>query len=797
MELVDANTKNYVFLTLSQFNEKQRLVRTRVSMRRDQPFWDGGNSYICCESFRVTASPSQGGLYYKIFPASWYMGCSLLREATHAPLANTYELVQQAGTASTGIGMGRAINAGNVSFDPAAEAANAELYIQAVKLDNTREDINTPDPTTIQGLLNKWVNHYYLTKGAWIRLQIPAGADQTNPGYYGGPLTESPSNFLNGNGFGPDRLYYPELKSTQYDTPSFRGYLQAIGHLQAPPTLPGVARFALFPQPNAPAGTKIDASEKELFEQNLGSAMVLQQRTTDAAPHLFDPRLKGAAMTVYGLLGMEYLLEKRIFDGQAADDKTVAKMSGKPRYAIKYSEFKVGAVCWVDIPLGGGPQTERVYGTISAFPNDYAPIIEDHYCYSMYMMASVDLYNLLHSGWASNDPNQALFAASCFAGCYDDTPICRAISYNVSFPIKSSNNLGIAGANDSHWDFNTAKVLLSNRHRNGDEKLCVRRPGQQAPRYMFTPNEMFYAFNKKEQGVDLPYKLQTDENGGFVIRWHDDHLNPGTNFVISVELSQELGLNEYFEYEREVFLGEQSVDKFYVQQDTRYPWMQDSQVTMWINRSDLSTTDPVGGDDPKWTPAPAQPAVNPDFGNAPDLWDIGGTKYQFITSHQNTWDSYESQTARVYPLVETDSDGVKFLNYRDLPVDGRIGNTQQVSVESFSTYSEITIVIPNLPFQSMLGTNSDERILASLRLPFGNGTANDVNGEVTNTTFSYYGDLIFNTLASRSYLKVTTDQQLYDCDVEVRLIRRDGEMDVMQLPYKGEFQVKLRLLQTQ
>ena len=62
MELVDANTKNYVFMTLSQYNDKQKLERTRVSMRRDQPFWEGGNSYICCESFRITASPSKGGL---------------------------------------------------------------------------------------------------------------------------------------------------------------------------------------------------------------------------------------------------------------------------------------------------------------------------------------------------------------------------------------------------------------------------------------------------------------------------------------------------------------------------------------------------------------------------------------------------------------------------------------------------------------------------------------------------------------------------------------------------------------
>ena len=81
MELVDANTKNYLFLTMSQYNDQDKLVRARVSMRRDQAFWQGGNSFIACESFRISAAPSQGGLYYTILPGDFYIG-AVNRETT-------------------------------------------------------------------------------------------------------------------------------------------------------------------------------------------------------------------------------------------------------------------------------------------------------------------------------------------------------------------------------------------------------------------------------------------------------------------------------------------------------------------------------------------------------------------------------------------------------------------------------------------------------------------------------------------------------------------------------------------
>jgi hypothetical protein len=304
---------------------------------------------------------------------------------------------------------------------------------------------------------------------------------------------------------------------------------------------------------------------------------------------------------------------------------------------------------------------------------------------------------------------------------------------------------------------------------------------------------MFLMFNKDDPKIGrLPYQLQTDENGGFVIHWSDKGIRPANTFKISIALSEELGLDGRFAYDVERFIGQEGTDEFQVLKKTTEPWSTEEEYTTWLPRSALSTSKT------EWLPAPVNlPNVSYSTGEAPVLYDRDGNGYYYVSSHVSMRDTYENVTEYIYPTVEVDQYGELFYEFHDLPSVGKFGNTQHVSVESFSTYSEITIVIPNLPFQSMLGTSSDERILASLRLPFMNGTGNDEQGKVTNTTFGYYGDLIFNTLSSRSYLKVTTDQQLYDCDVEVRLIRRDGQMDVMKLPYKGEFQVKLRLLQTQ
>jgi hypothetical protein len=181
-----------------------------------------------------------------------------------------------------------------------------------------------------------------------------------------------------------------------------------------------------------------------------------------------------------------------------------------------------------------------------------------------------------------------------------------------------------------------------------------------------------------------------------------------------------------------------------------------------------------------------------------ELCAVGLDQYNILSIQSAQTEIGQNYDSRLMPqLVYSDNGEFQLYQYSGLPTKGQIRNTGQISVESWGTFSMINLVIPNIPFQSMLGGESDARILASLRLPFQYTTANAVTGAVTNTGFSYYGDLLFNSDSSRSYLRITTDQQLFDCDVEARLIRRDGSMEIMQIPYKGQFQVKLRLLQTQ
>ncbi|HHZ63897.1 MAG TPA: hypothetical protein EYN51_00085 [Flavobacteriales bacterium] len=656
---------------------------------------------------------------------------------------------------------------------------------------------NTADPTIIQSYLAKWANHYHLTKGTWIQFQTYTnGADNNSVGWYAGRLAQSPSASMSGNGFGPSRLYYPRLVlSSQYAA----DMLQAFGKLVAGDTTePFAMDYLLKPQPGSNSVTGI---EKNIVTTALGSGMRLQLRVKHLAPKLWDLPIYGTFFRVMGIQDTEYNFQARFFSGDN-QDVNMGVRTGAPLRPMYYNEYKVGSACWVIIgaqdPLSF--PAGKYYGTITKTTG--FDTVDGYTAYPLHLTGTAALKTLLTDTVISHNDRLNL-AEGDLMGCHDDVPVALGITCNTNFKVTEDYNLGVkdpAQGAPGLWDFTDAQVWFAS-DPHADEILCIRNPGLDGPRYMYTPNEMFYAFNRPEPNYgDLPYKLQTDENGGFVIHWNDNKPNPGTNFIISCDLSQELGLNEYFEYNSETFLSHKAEDKFFLLKQLREPWLEDQQITVWLNRSDMSTTNPiysVTNRTPAWTPAPPQPVQEGAFGSGPSLWDRQGQAYVYISNHQYSRDRYENETNRLYPVIHTDENGVDYFSYNDLPAVGRIGNTQMVSVESFSTYSEITIVIPNLPFQSMLGTSSDSRILASLRLPFINGTVNDFNGEVLNTTFGYYGDLIFNTLSSRSYLKVTTDQQLYDCDVEVRLIRRDGEMDVMKLPYKGEFQVKLRMLQTQ
>ena len=790
MELVDANTKNYVFLTLSQFNDKQRLVRTRVSMRRDQPFWDGGNSYICCESFRVTSSPNQGGLYYKVFPYNWYMGCDLAHGDPNENPADDQDYQPITVPAREGHypwDAAKSCYAGDMIARLQGDTAIMEgnFYIQG-GLPTAGTDFPSNDPTVVRAYLNKFCNEHALTKGTWVQLTSQDdGHDGLHSATAWGRLSFPPSTRMTGNGLGPSTMYYPDFEMTTATQASVKALIPELIQRPAAAGLKIPMNLQMKP---IPGQSVLTGEEVEIVTKELGKGLFIQARTRYSlagAPEWNAPMGGGAMFQVMGIQGVAYKFQNRFFQAGNTDTQ-IGTHDTAPKRQMKYASLTPGAVCWIDIKDDEDFEDGRYYGSIVSVPQLESGQFPLH-------TEALAQFKAYVATLSEDQIDHLLQQRFMLTTTIDALP--NAICAPFEMVVQQSDNCGPIEDlpdEDSAWQFGQADVEMA-VYPNQDMLSCIRRPGSEGDRYIYTPNEMFLEFNKEEPNIGkLPYSLQTDENGGFVIHWDDTLSRPSTTFRISIALSEELGLLGYFQYDVERYSGHTSRDEFQVLKQATQPWLVDDKFTTWLPRSELSTSNT------EWVPAPpVEPNVSYTTGEAPLLYDRDGNAYYYVSTHMSTSDMYENSVARIYPTVEADEYGELFYEYHDLPTKGKITNTQQVSVESFSTYSEITLVIPNLPFQSMLGTSSDERILASLRLPFINGTGNDYSGAVTNTTFGYYGDLIFNTLASRSYLKITTDQQLYDCDVEVRLIRRDGQMDVMQLPYKGEFQVKLRLLQTQ
>ena len=804
MELVDANTKNYVFLTLSQYNAEKELVRTRVSMRRDQPFWEGGNSYICCESFRVSSSPSQGGLYYKIFPKEWYMGCKFPQDTEVEPAVDDDDAWEAPLIIPTGAGthqVGQMLIGVPSVFTNQNQTCSTRVNVWGVASDAplSMDALQTQDPIILRTYFEKYCNQYFLGNRSWVRLNSSTGIDVNNPGRLVGRLKGNPLNSLTANGLGPDHMYFPDIAvgGVVEVTVSALNVLTTLTKEEARVSPIEVCFRCYAQRHNEQSQTGMSSAEHANLLQQLGKELCVQLRTSHAYPKAWQPVMYGALFKILGLSGVTYHFQQQFFEDTNVDpdDTTVGFCNTAPKFPMRYNKFEAGALCWMVVPIDNDTYTPGTYyGTIGDTNGNLTGT--DFYGSTGHLQICVHLhitdagYDLIKTGAASTLTGKTQLLDNMMILTVGPEAVNQAFHTSIEFDWSQQQNV-IDGSNPLN-----APAIQDNpsiqfaANRNAIQGISIRRPDK----YIYTPNEMFYAFNEKEliqdKYVNLPYNLQTDENGGFTIWWDAVDVQ-SDEFVIAVDLSDSLGLNPWFEYETEEKMGEVAYNMALVSRVNTDSHLGETVRPIWVEHNSLSSSGPRSPF--AYVPLPPPAGV----AGAPLVVWLDGVEYTYIRHHQFVENQLRMVTHKRLPTLATDDDGVEYYHYTNLASVGRITNTQMVSVESFSTYSEITIVIPNLPFQSMLGTNSDERILASLRLPFENGTTNSYDGAVSSSTFAYYGDLIFNTLPSRSYLKVTTDQSLYDCDVEVRLIRRDGEMDVMQLPYQGEFQVKLRLLQTQ
>ena len=853
MELVDANTKNFLYLTLSQYNDQLNPVRCRVSMRRDQPFWGGGNSFIACESFRVSASPNPGGLYYKIIPHDWYIGATItapvpLRIANNGPAIPAGFLAHNipstpAWSDPNGDHDPRyaeqhvratEISATNIGTDAAPNYSELRLRLGVASLTNDiadppvlYNDFYSSDPEIIKEHIGKFLNHYKISKGAWIKIRNEISAITPKKDWIG-QIQTAPSIELRGGGFGPDGMDYQNFTITNIAAcqNAIGGHAHVVeeDHTYRPPFVMDIQLTPNDPTLNTPTAIQL-----EEFWSNIGGSVQGFVKSVGQSPG--PPGVDVAERNRWWPIcdstdfcrffcpaGCTLRGPNAMFAGGTPNLNIANVANAMPKFPIYWKgPFEVGTEFSMTVPINyatGGPQQGMCVGIAPLVPGTtYHGLVHElsdsvvaaGATASMVTYMTDDAYthivdakiNLVGQSFSTKRDlclNSELVISKGYRfGSMTDIyvngvqisyeehrPVAQSIGAELVIKTVATDNVYnpmFAGANSDDVTF-----VLSQTTDN----VILRRPASENDFYCYTPNEFFYAFNKPlyanhSKEIDLPYAIQTDENGGFVIRWRSvDPANPSSELIVSVALVTALGLNPWFEYETE---GPRSIvtkDMYYV----KYPLTSDFR---WIKRTDLSNHVPS---------QPFHPPNNPpNIGG--NLWDRSGTLVHYIDHRHIDQNMYSSVTRRIYPDMETDEFDQDYYIWRDLPESGRITNTQQVSIESFATFSEITIVIPNLPFQPMLGTNTDERILASLRMPFEYSTGNEYNGQVEFTGFTYYGDLIFNTEPSRSYLKVTTDQQLYDCDCEVRLIERDGTMHVMELPYKGEFQIKLRMLQTQ
>ena len=147
-------------------------------------------------------------------------------------------------------------------------------------------------------------------------------------------------------------------------------------------------------------------------------------------------------------------------------------------------------------------------------------------------------------------------------------------------------------------------------------------------------------------------------------------------------------------------------------------------------------------------------------------------------------------------------DGLEYLEWKN-PIKGAyLGNDNTVSVGSFSIYENIRLVATGFGFQPFIVAGAQEAVLSELRLPFSN-SASLVYGEgenqitVTDTTSVFYGDVIYQAPPSgHQYLRLNSQQPIYDMTIEARLIPRDPDQpaEIVMLGFSDVFQVKLRFV---
>ena len=778
MELVSANTKDFMYMTMSQYNELETSVPARVRIRRDQPFWQGGNSYLACEAFRITCSPSQDGLYYKRIPNEWYIQARRrLRSGNKGSDAqgNAYPWVTPRDTQN------QCINP-----DPRIVTLPTPTLPAILSFDHKVSNLAGDDapPTKDPATLLQQLGAIQQTISSGQEVRVSYDDEKSSPQYTYATVVNDFMGSLRGRGFGPKGLYFPQMKLLDVenidDIYTHGNWNQLLLHISVPcpsetfdqlQVIKNMFGGPLFAQnverEDHTMTTGSDISNDPLFEVLMPEGLYLEGNFPATRPQYGPPN-----------------------NGWA-----------KLNYKVYWKgELKVGTHVTCEWRGLGGPYP-AVSAIVAAIPDAFTyqgtNLVCKVRCQVSNTVAAAMTARAAHNGNQSifDQWNQTLALRTVLHRSSTDwTDHLYSRDLEVQLPELDHDDLRLL-------DFKTLGVPT--QWLNTWDVVSERRGGETLPDgtnrdvYTYTPNGFCNFFNSgvtdRPNYEALPYNVQCDVNGGFAIEWSRNYSNTPqawTSFCISRALHNAMGLNDYFEWWE--LGGGEPVDRAEPTLScVRVPEERD----MFDRTGDsihgsfqLSDLFELENDE-------LVPLVVPTTGKIVYTVDRAG----WIIGQDTTEkiDKRPSTLRKVFPTVHVAADGIEYLKWSALPNRAMMRNNQKVSIESFQTFNVINLVVPNLPFQPMLGTNTDERILASLRIPFPYNTGNSADGSVKQMEAPMMGDLLWNSDDSRSYLKITTDQELYDVDVEARLLRRDGSMEKLRLPYQGQFQVKLRFLEVQ
>jgi len=769
MELIDVNTQDFQYLTLSQYNGEKKYVRARCEMRKDEPFLqDTSNAFVCVESFRLSCAPNEGGIVYRNLPNTY----AIQVEKDEPSQDNTVDTKALLKT-ELGYFILSDANAQQMRFLPSKTKIGATLSINKI-IEGMVEDLN---PVC--------VNKGTVMDVAWE--DTDQKADVT--------LLDDPIANIRGPGMGPHGIL-----------PCYCRFMRNSSYIKGRYTPNG----AMHPNPTSREPDKYQWAQVRINKDD-----VPNMKITDLAIYLsskvnlyradFAGTRTDAYFQVLGPMFMKTDTEQQTEQSLIAGDSGATFYSPVFQLYCKDTLYKDGGTVFMD-SVNDDNKRVTVSAKITYLPKWYDDK-GDHYMFYLSGIPTVDAQQDLDRSagrqlWsdsgagADNGADDFNFYYIYNQQYMMDTELFNLIQTASSIHTENTQNQ-INGKSEA-----TYKTEIKSR------VVTTRRPTIGDPIPCFTPLDMFEKFNTGWKD-SAPIQMMTDPNGGFRITVLEDGIS---TLRVSQQMLYDMGLNTYLTQEGVVNQEPETYEyKVVVLEVHRVTDDTDIPIYKW--QTDYSNPQPLQsylgiGDIHEFVIM--NPATGQETGplrhdtvlpctviqtTSGKFYKVIAINYQKITNTNIANQHYEGRAF-------TAQDGLEFIEWKTPMKGAYIGNDNTVSIGSFSIYENIRLVATGFGFQPFIVARADQPVLCELRLPYGNqmslasgAGANQLT--ITNTTSEFYGDIIYEAPASgHQYLRLNSQTPVYDITVEPRLIPRDPDLpqERVMLGFSDVFQVKLRFL---